>query len=113
MVITDRQLEICKLKDWNVRIDSDGDAELENWSPAGENLVFYIEKDKDFVRGVKELSAYFDADEHAEMWVESRGKRGVPNSIRELIDDADAIDKMLQDLATALAETEEVDDNAE
>lgn len=107
MRITDRQMEICQQRDWIVRIDDDGEAELENWSPAGEDLVFYVEKDEDFVRGVKKLAADFDADEHAEMWVESRGKQGVPNSIRELINDADAIDKMLQDLAAALAETEE------
>jgi hypothetical protein len=48
----------------------------------------------------------FDHDEHAEMWVEGRGKNGVPGTIRQLLDDAEAIDKMLQDLAAALAETE-------
>ena len=41
------------------------------------------------------------------MWVESRGKRGVPNSIRTLIDDADAIKEMVFELAGALRKAEE------
>ena len=36
------------------------------------------------------------------MWVESRGKRGVPDSIRTLIDDADAIKEMAFELADTL-----------
>ena len=49
-------------------------------------------------------------DEHVELWVDSRGKNGVPGSIRELVKDAEAIDKMLQELADALAEVEDDDD---
>lgn len=41
------------------------------------------------------------------MWVESRGKRGVPDSIRTLIDDADAIKEMAFELADALRKAEE------
>ena len=109
MKITDKQREICENRDWNVDVLDDGDVQLENWSPAGEDLVFYLDKDEEFVAGVKQLAADFDPDEHAEMWVESRGKNGVPGTIRELLDDAEAIDKMLQDLAAALAETEEAE----
>lgn len=109
MKITDKQREICENRDWHVDICEAGDVMLENWSPAGEDLVFYVEADEEFVTGVKRLAAEFDADEHAEMWVKSRGQNGVPGTIRELLDDAEAIDKMLQDLAAALAETEEVE----
>ena len=113
MKLTAKHLEICEHRDWIVRTCDDGDVMLENWSPAGEDIVFYVDKNEEFVDGVKRLAAEYDADEHAEMYVSIRGTRGVPSSIRELIDDADAIDKMLQDLAAALAETEEIDDNAE
>lgn len=41
------------------------------------------------------------------MWVESRGKRGVPDSIRTLIDDADAIKEMAFELADTLRKAEE------
>ena len=36
------------------------------------------------------------------MCVEIRGTRGVPSSIRELINDAEAIQEMLDELAEAL-----------
>ena len=56
---------------------------------------------------VREYAYDFDPEEHAEMWVESRGKRGVPDSIRTLIDDADAIKEMAFELADALRKAEE------
>lgn len=81
-------------------------AEIENWSPAGEDLpetIWYNGTGKGFVEAVQEWASDYDADEHAEMWVESRGKRGVPNSIRALVNDADAIGDMFDDLAEALS----------
>ena len=81
-------------------------AEIENWSPAGEDLpetIWYNGTGKGFVEAVQEWASDYDADEHAEMWVESRGERGVPNSIRALINDADAIGGMFDDLAEALS----------
>ena len=56
---------------------------------------------------VREYAYDFDPDEHAEMWVESRGKRGVPDSIRTFVDDADAIKEMLFELAQELRKAEE------
>lgn len=81
-------------------------AEIENWSPAGEDLaetIWYNGTGKGFVEAVQKWASDYDADEHAEMWVESRGKRGVPNSIRALVNDADAIGEMFDDLAEALS----------
>ena len=110
MKITDKQREICENRDWTVRTCEDGEIEIESWSPAGENILFYVyEDDGTFVDGVKRIAAEFDPEDHAELYIRIRGTNGVPNSIRELLDDADAIDKMLQDLAAALAETEEVE----
>lgn len=80
--------------------------ECEFWSDAGENVIvdiYHKESAKSFVDGWKEYSYDFDPDEHAEAWVSERGKNGVSNSIRELIDDADAIAKKLEDIANALA----------
>ena len=58
---------------------------------------------------VREYAAGFDIDEHIEMWIEARrnGTSGVP-STRELVKDAEDIDKMLQELAAALSRAEEV-----
>ena len=86
--------------------DGEYRAEIENWSPAGEDLpetIWYNGTGKGFVEAVQEWASDYDADEHAEMLVEFRGQRGVPNSIRALIDDADAIGEMFDDLAEALS----------
>ena len=80
-------------------------AELEWYSPAGEDfiiVVWFNGTDSGFVEGFTEYAADFDPDEHAEGWVEYRGKGGCPSSIRELIEDADAINSMLKETAIKL-----------
>lgn len=80
-------------------------AELETFSPAGEDVliaIWYNGTNADFVEQFKKYAASFDPDEHAEGWVEYRGQRGVPSGIRDLIDDADAIDGILQNAAEEL-----------
>ena len=99
-------IEKAEELEWACTVCDDGGLEFEKYSPAGEDFFFYV-SGSDPVREVKEYARDFDADEHAEMLVESRGKRGVPDSVWALIDDADEIQKMLNELADALAELEE------
>lgn len=61
---------------------------------------------ENFPESVYEYARDFDADEHAEMWVRHRGEGGCPSSVRKLIDDADAIKEMLEELANRLMEVE-------
>lgn len=98
--IPDKYIDICEDLDWSVHIYKD-DVELEKYSPAGEDFIFTVPT-LNFVKQVEEYAEDFDPDEHAEMWVDSRGKGGCPSSIRDLIDDADAIAEMLKELAEAL-----------
>jgi hypothetical protein len=80
-------------------------AELEFYSEAGEDFVFTVCFDGTWENFVFRFWLYadeFDPDEHAEMWVGSRGKNGVPSSIRVLIDDADDIKKTLEKWADEL-----------
>ena len=92
---------LCEKLDWKV-YEYEKDVELEKYSPAGEDFFFCVDK-KDFIQNVIEYAEDFDADEHAEMWVSCRNTvRGVPQSIRTLIDDADAIQEMLYELARRL-----------
>lgn len=103
--MNEKYREVCENLDWTIHEYEDGSVELEKYSPAGEDFTFGVGSDR-FVEEVKEYAAYFDVDEHVEMWVDSRGKKGAPSGVRELVEDAEAIDKMLKELAAALAEVE-------
>ena len=106
--LMDALIDAAELLDWSVHIYDDY-IEFEKYSPAGEDFIFTITGNDEarVAEQVREYAYDFDPDEHAEMWVESRGKRGVPDSIRTLIDDADAIKEMAFELADALRKAEE------
>ena len=77
--------------------------ELEKYSPAGEDFGMIIDFDiedtiESFMQDLKEYSEDFDVDEHVEMWLPSRGKGGCPESISELVEDAEAIRDMIVEL---------------
>lgn len=93
-----RLKHIIRKLDWKI-YEYETHVELEKYSPAGEDFFFCIDK-KDFINNVVEYANDFDADEHAKMWVENMHTvRGIPQSIRTLINDADAIKEMLMELA--------------
>lgn len=100
--LPERIINLCEQRDWTVHTEVDGEsAVLEKYSPAGEDFMFTVST-ANFIGDVVEYADDFDPDEHAEMWIARRGTRGIPSSIRELINDADAIKEMLEDLAAAL-----------
>lgn len=104
--MTQKQKEICESLDWYVG-ECEDDIELEKYSPAGEDFIFCADKDN-FVESVTEYANDFDADDHAKEWIINMGTtRGVPQSVRELIDDADAIKELLIELANALQNEED------
>ena len=105
--MNERYREVCENRDWSVTVFDAGTVELEKYSPAGEDFIVAVDAEN-FVENVKKYAADFDPDEHIEMWVMARhnGAKGVP-SIRELVHDAEDIDKMLQELAAALQEAED------
>jgi len=82
-----------------------GTAEFSQYSPAGEDFNFSIETGTDVkvAKQIKDYADNFDPDEHAEMWIKAR-EHGQPKSIRVLIDDAEAIQEMLQELAAKTSE---------
>lgn len=90
---------------------------IEIVSPSSRQMDYYIKLFKYRAAGVKEywivdpeksrIMVYiFSGDfgneytfsEHAEMYIDSRGQNGVPGTIRELLDDADAIKAMIGEL---------------
>ena len=84
--------------------------ELEKYSPEGEDFSMIIDFETEnpvdsFLKDLKDYYEDFDPDEHAEMWIEARGRvSGVPNSIRTLIDDAEAIKEMIYELWDKLSD---------
>lgn len=103
--INKKYLEVLEKHDWAVcGYTGDGRVELEKFTPAGEDFIICVGV-KNLPQEVGEYAAGFDIDEHIEMWIEARrnGTNGVP-STRELVKDAEDIDKMLQEIAVALAE---------
>lgn len=102
---TDKQvIEISKGLGWCANI-IDGEYEFEIYSPAGEDFVFYIPVNDNplmIVDAIRDYADDFDIDEHVELWIDGRGKNGVPESIRELVEDAEEIKSMLDDLAEAM-----------
>lgn len=102
VILSERIKEICESLGWKVFCNENDDrVELEKYSPAGEDFMLDVSISK-FVEDVKEYADDFVPDEHAETWIELRGTHGVPTSIRALIDDADAIQEMLKELAEAI-----------
>lgn len=102
--MTKKQKAICERLGWFVQLDGN-DVMLEQFSPAGEDFFFYAEKNR-FPQSITEYAEDFDPDEHAKMWVEHMNSvRDVPQSIRILINDADAIKEMLTELSEQINKT--------
>ena len=92
-------------------------AEMEKYSPAGEDFLMVIDFDKDnqadsFRRDLRSYYEGFDVDEHVEMWIPSMGEGGCPSSVRDLVEDAEAIESMICDLLEVLEEMEVDDDES-
>jgi len=106
--IEEQYLEVLENHGWAVSsYTDDGRVELEKYSPAGEDFSICVGVES-LPADVREYAAGFDIDGHIEMWIEARknGVSGVP-STRELVHDAEDIDKMLQEIAAALSRAEE------
>lgn len=78
---------------------------LERFTPAGEDwcpIIWFDGTNEGFVESVRKLYENFDVDEEAELWIEGRGKNGIPSSIRVLINDAEWKENALLELAEEL-----------
>lgn len=101
-----------KLKDvldrleWCMYEDDCGNADLRKVSPAGEDFGFFVSLGN-IVEDVKKYALDFNTEEHIQMWIQAKfeGVSGVP-SVRELVEDADAIKEMLQELSDNLESVE-------
>lgn len=78
--------------------------EIGKYSPAGEDFTFCIQHNnnkKQAIKEIKESAEYFDEDEHARIWANA-GNVGQPQTLKELVEDAESIHLMLLELANNL-----------
>lgn len=88
-------MDILEKREWSVcDYTDDGRVELEWYSPAGEDFIVCV-KVENF------------PDEHIAMWIEAKqnGTKGVPGA-RQIVHDAEEIEKELDELAFELQEAE-------
>lgn len=108
---------IAEELDWTAHLHySEGQLsiEFEKYSPAGEDFIFSVQAStpsadvpvetlEQVCDEVAAYSAHFDTEEHIKMLLDAKagGFAGVPCT-KELVEDADAIQQMLRELAEAL-----------
>lgn len=79
--------------------------EIGQYTPLGQDwheLIWFDGTDEGFINGIEERLYSFDIYEEAEVWIEARGTNGVPESIKELVEDQewkeDKLDELVRDL---------------
>ena len=113
MELSERIIEVLEAHDISVcreiterTYNNDGyDVELETYSPEGEDVIIsliYDGTEEDFIKQFESYAEDFDAEEHAETYINMRGKNGVPESIKNLLEDAEWQKEMLLEVAKDL-----------
>lgn len=99
------------LDDMNVKYNtnycgSETEAIIEFWTDtAGQDIPTEFGYDgtpEDFVKQFTERAEMYDVDEEVEIYVGMRGKNGVPNTVRELLDDCQEAKDTLTEIADKL-----------
>lgn len=109
----DEIIKVAEDNGWRVDTDeqSNGDIELTfyQYSPAGQDFSFYITLDKDdnicdCAQAVYEYYEAYEPEAETMLWLDSEGhgKNGAPYHMKDLLEDMEACEKMLEDLSIAL-----------
>lgn len=109
----DEIIKVAENNGWRVDTDeqSKGDIELTfyQYSPAGQDFSFYITLDKDdnirdCAQAVYEYYEAYEPEAETMLWLDSdgHGKNGAPYHMKDLLEDMEACEKMLEDLSIAL-----------
>lgn len=83
--------------------------EINQSTPLGEDwweTIWFDGTDEGFIEAIKDRYNGFDVDEETEIWIENRGKNGVPSSIKALVEDAEWKERTLGELFDQLEEVE-------
>lgn len=80
--------------------------EVETSTPLGEDWIFSVDikswSDLDIKRAFALAYRVFDVDDECEHYIANRGKNGVPDSVRDILEDQEWKDKFLSDLSDAI-----------
>lgn len=95
------------LDELNVRYDlSDNYGLVEFWTDtAGQDIpveIYFDGTPEDFVNQFVEYADNYDVDDEVELYVNMRGQKGVPATIRELLDDCQEAKDTLTEIANRL-----------
>lgn len=86
--------------------------EINQCTPEGEDwweTIWFDGTYEGFTNAIEERVLNFDIDDEVEVWIPSRGKGGCPNSIMDLVHDAEWKQKTLENLLDDLQENEEIE----
>ena len=88
-------IKVIEELDWDVSEMDDG-IEISQHSPAGEDFCLFIagRTAKQWIKSIEDI--YFDPEEHAAFWYGAN--RGEPSSLKELLEDAEAIAQKIEEL---------------
>lgn len=105
----DKTIEIVENNGFSLQeiIEQDGQyyVEMNQSTPEGEDwweIIWFDGTDESFVNAIKDRAYNFDVNEEVEIWVEGRGNNGVPNNIKDLVEDAEWKQNKLEELASEL-----------
>lgn len=94
--------------------------ELSQFTPAGEDwwvIIWFDGNDESFINSFRKYVESYDVDDEATLYIESRGKNGIPSSIRTLVEDAEwkeeTLGETLKDLEDINFEENEDENNNE
>lgn len=79
--------------------------ELNQSTPLGEDwwiVIFFDGTNNGFIQEFYNRAYDFDIDEEVEIFVQGRGKNGIPNSVVDLVEDAQWKQKTLEETADKL-----------
>lgn len=85
---------------------NEGSVLVEFWTDtAGQDIPVEFEFDgtpRDFIEKFSEQADAYDVDENVELYVNMRGQNGIPNTVRELLDDCQEAKDTLMEIKEAL-----------
>lgn len=103
-------INVAENLDWSVHVNN-SDFEFEKFSPAGQDFNFCVTASNldNVTREIKERCDNFDPSEEAYLWLDDsgHGKNGAPYDMKDVYEDMEECQKMIQELYEELCKIED------